>query len=806
MKRPLCSVAVLFIGGILLGQWLHPPLAALFTFAFLIGGAALFLSRARLWLLALLLTLAGWTDLNWHTAILSPDDLRLLAGSEPHIVVVRGVLRDTPTARIFERQGREHWHSSVVIDTQQIRLDNDDWRPAFGKIIAYAPGQLSSNFFSGQTVEVTGVLSPPPGPKAEGLFDAQAHYENEGIYHQLRTDSASAWNVALENPPRLEPLSDRFCDWARNALALGLQPEDNALHLIWTLTLDWKAPLTESVEDPFMRAGTFHIFAVDGLRIGLLAGIGIGLLRALRIPRAFCGLFVIPLIWSYAGLTGWPPSAVRAAIMMTIVIGGWAAHRPADLVNSLFAAAFIILLWDPRQLFQPGFQLSFLVVLSIAVVLPLVQKLFQSWLFKQDPFLPEALQPRWPVPAQAAAYFIFDISAISVAAWLGSIPLVAAYFHLFTPVSIPANILVVPLTALALMSSIGSLLTGAWLPGLAVLFNHSSWFLMNCIISLSQWAAHWTPGSYNVATPLPVTFVLYYLLLFSVLTGWLFRPKLKWPAALGIFVLCLVWGGQRVAESRTACLHFLPLEGGSAVFADRAGSAGFLFDCGNSVEAESVVKPFLAAHGVNDLDSLALTAGHIQTAGGANVLLTNFPTRQVFLNPARDRSAAYHDIIDQIKKTAHWQTVQSGDNVEGWSVLHPQASASFADADDNALAFFREINGHSILLLSTLGRSGQDSLGQTHPNLRADVVIAGLPARDEPLSEPLLNLLQPELIVIIDSEFPATRRAPARLRERLGRYPAPVFYCHDLGALKLVLRRDDLKLEDADGKVAWRQK
>jgi beta-lactamase superfamily II metal-dependent hydrolase len=201
-----------------------------------------------------------------------------------------------------------------------------------------------------------------------------------------------------------------------------------------------------------------------------------------------------------------------------------------------------------------------------------------------------------------------------------------------------------------------------------------------------------------------------------------------------------------------------------------------------------------------------LTAGHIQTAGGANVLLTNFPTRQVFLNPARDRSAAYHDIIDQIKKTAHWQTVQSGDNVEGWSVLHPQASASFADADDNALAFFREINGHSILLLSTLGRSGQDSLGQTHPNLRADVVIAGLPARDEPLSEPLLNLLQPELIVIIDSEFPATRRAPARLRERLGRYPAPVFYCHDLGALKLVLRRDDLKLEDADGKVAWRQK
>ena len=75
-----------------------------------------------------------------------------------------------------------------------------------------------------------------------------------------------------------------------------------------------------------MRAGTFHIFAVDGLRIGLLAGIGIGLLRALRMPRAVCGLLVVPVIWFYAGLTGWPASAVRAAVMMSIVIGGWAAE------------------------------------------------------------------------------------------------------------------------------------------------------------------------------------------------------------------------------------------------------------------------------------------------------------------------------------------------------------------------------------------------------------------------------------------------------------------------------------------------
>ena len=801
MKRPLCSVALLYIGGILVGQWFHPPLAALFALSFLSAFAALLWSRGRLYLLRSLLVLAGWTNLSWHTAIISPNDLRLLAGPEPEAVVVRGALRASPMPRIFERQGRELWHSSVVINAEQIRLSRG-WQPAFGKIIAYAPAILSSNIFSGQFVEVVGVLGPPPGPRADGLFDARSYYQHDAIYYQLRSASEDAWSIGPGTPSRKMPLSDRFSAWARKTLALGLGREDAPLRLIWTLALDWKAPLTATVEEPFMRAGTYHIFAVDGLRIGLLAGIGVGLLRALRLPRALCGLLVIPVIWFYAGLTGWPASAVRAAIMMSIVIVGWASHRPSDLVNSLFAAAFIILLWDPGQLFQPGFQLSFMVVLCIAVLLPLVRNLFRSWVFQKDPFLPETLKPRWPPLLHAAACFAIDTFALSLAAWLGSMPLAAAYFHLFTPISVPANFLVVPVTALALMSSIGSLLTGAWLPGLAVLFNHSSWFFMNCIIELSRWAAQWPPGAFNVSTPAPVTFVLYYLVLFSVLTGWIFRSRIKWAVAVAILGLSVCWLAQWAAENKTARLHFLPLNGGSAIFADNAGSReSLLFDCGNAAAAESVVKPFLRAQGVNTLDSFALTVGHVQDSGGAKVVLTNFSPGRVFINSVRDRSPAYRDVIDEIKQTAHWQALQSGDDAGGWSVLHPERSVRFDDADDNALVFWREINGHSILLLSALGRSGQDSLVENHPNLRADIVVAGLPATDEPLSEPLLHLIQPKLIIIIDSELPATRRASARLRQRLATHPVPVVYCRDAGALKLSLWRGGWGLKNASGEI-----
>src|SRR5207247_8918344 len=95
-----------------------------------------------------------------------------------------------------------------------------------------------------------------------------------------------------------------------------------------------------------------------------------GLLRAFGLTRATCGLLILPLIWFYTGLTGWPASAIRASIMLTVVVVGWALKRPSDLINSLFAAALIILIWQPQQLFQAGFQLSFFVVLCIILTLP----------------------------------------------------------------------------------------------------------------------------------------------------------------------------------------------------------------------------------------------------------------------------------------------------------------------------------------------------------------------------------------------------------------------------------------------------
>jgi competence protein ComEC len=794
MKRPLLPVALLYIGGILCGEYARPPLPFLFGAAFLMAALALAAPRGRIWLLGLLLVLTGWTGACWNTATLAPDDLRSLVGEPAEEARLRGVIETPPAQRIFERGHRELSRSSALIAANQIFI-GEGWQPAFGKVIATVPGVLSSNFFEGQSVEVAGVIRPPRGPLAAGMFDARSYDARQGVFYELRATSTNDFGVLNGGEARAAPISERFRRWAMKTLALGLPSEDEPLRLTWTLLLDWKPPLTAEVEEPFMRAGTYHIFAVDGLRIGLLAGICLGLLRLLQIRRAVCGAIVLPVVWFYAGLTGWPASAVRAAIMVSVVIAGWALRRPGDLINSLCAAAFIILLWEPEQLFQPGFQLSFLVVLCIALIVPPADEWIRGKLFRGDPMLPDTLQPRLPAALYTPARYLLEMFSLSLAAWLGSIPLAAYYFHLFTPVSVPANCVVVPATALALVSGMGSLLTGAWLPSLAALFNNASWALMKFILWFSRGAAHWPDSNFNAAAPPITVCVFYYAVLMVFVTGWIFRSRHRRAIYAGLFAAGLCLAVAWAVSKRTAHIHVLPLRGAPVVFVDSPGEGNVLVNCADAESAVEIVKPFLCAQGVNRLAAVFLAVGLLPDFGGAKVILDNFPANRVFIGAAATRSAAYRSLAAELRPAA----LHDGDRAGQWLVLHPGVADQFAQADNNALVLRRECNGRSILLLPALARDGQDALMRRHPELRADIVIAGLPQHDEPLCEPLLDMLRGSLIIIADAEFPANRRAAANLRQRLARRAEQVIYCHNNGALTLELAPRKYFLRTASG-------
>ncbi len=787
MKRPLLPVALFYTGGLLLAMAAQPPVVWLFTASFCLLIPAVIFSKIRMPLFWPLLVVVGWTNMVNRTAIISPQDIRIVAGNEPTIATVHGTLLETPSLRMRERGNEEFYRTLVQLNVAKISL-KDSQQTATGKIIVTSKGALPFEFYAGRDVEITGVLTPPQTPIAPGLFDYRIYLERQGVYYQLKANSLSDWRIVDSNTNNTPPLSDRFLNWAQQTLARGLPTEDEPLQLMWAMTLGWKTALTGEVNEPFMRSGTMHIFAISGLHIALIAAILVALMRIIRVPRAWCGVVVIPLIWFYTGATGWQSSAIRSTIMMTIIIGGWSLHRPSDLINSLAAAGFAILLWDPQQLFQAGFQLSFFVVLSIALFMPPLEKI-RDRLLAIDPLLAPEVIPKWKRDLRALSRVVLTSIVTSLAAWLGSLPLTAYYFHIFSPVTLLANLVVVPMSSITLMCNLGSLLCGDLLPWLTELFNHCGWAWMLAMIKVSRWCTE-LPGAFlYMPAPSAITFVLYYAVLVGSMSGWLWKAEQRRRTFAALLLVFAFYVWQYKQSRNETSLTVLPLNGGHAVHLDAPGwSDDWLIDCGNTNSVEFITRPYLRGRGVNKVPRLMLTHGDLRHVGGIYDLDKEFGIGEVIASSFRFRSVAYRRIFSEMQRAPNrLRTVHRSDIVGPWQVLHPTASDNATQADDGALVTTGEFNGTRILLLSDLGRTGQNFLFDRTPDLRADIVITGIPTQSEPINDALLDAIKPRLIIVADPEVPATERAKIQLQDRLALRNVQVLYTRLTGAITILL-------------------
>jgi ComEC/Rec2-related protein len=785
MKQPLILVALGYGAGVLTGHLVEAPLAGAFPVALALTLVALGSERLRPWLLPALLFLLGWINLGTRTAVVSPYDLRLLL-NEPRLVTVRARVVETPTEKVSQHGDKEKWRTLATLDVSQLRGARGDWQPAFGRIICRTAGLLSSNIVAGQRVEVTGVAQQPEPPLVAGTFDYRRHLELQGVYHELRVESARDWRLpGLPQPPTI---AERFRVWGQRTLAHGLPYQDEPLRLQWAMLLGWETALTTEVSEPFMRSGTMHIFAISGLHIALIAGIFVALLRALALPRIWCGVLVIPVLWFYTAATGWQASAIRSTVMMSVILLGWSMARPASLLNSLAVAACLILVWQPEQLFQAGFQLSFFVVLGIALLSPPIEK-FRVRMFQLDPLVPYALRPWWQRAGARGGVLVWKAFATSLAAFIGSVPLIAHYFHLFTPGSLLANLVVVPASTLALISGLGALVTGEFIPIATELFNHSGWFWMRAMMWLSHTASTLPAAWCHVSAPGPLLFTLYYGALLAACAGWFQHRVRRRIAVGGIIALAATWSFMWHSEHAGHHLTAVPLDAGHAVWVEPRRGDEWLFDSGNAGSFAFTLKPFLQSQGVNVIPQFMLTTGEARQIGGTEALLELFPARRAWSSPNSSRSPSYVAALSALERTSRLsRSATNGATLGPWHILHPQHGEDFRAADDDAVAALGEFDGVRVLLAANLGKAGQNALLARHPKVQADIVIAGWPGQGEPLAPEWIAALAPKLIVLMDAGRPVPTARARALEQRLRRSGATVLSARDTGSVNLRLQ------------------
>jgi len=735
-----------------------------------------------------LLVIAGAASFTLRTSVIAPDDLRTILGTEPREATIRGVLVDTPYQRVFDRDGAERWRTLARVEVETIRL-NDEWTSATGELIVTTPDILPDHFHDGQHVQIQGVVRRPPNALAPGLFDYRRYLKTQGIHYQLSVAYTNDWQL-LGSRAEL-PFSARFAPWARSMLARGL-PQDRYVELLWAMTLGWKTALSGEVSEPFMRSGTMHVFAISGLHIALIAAILVAGLKLFRLRLRTCAAIVLPTIWIYTMATGWQASAIRSTIMSSVLICGYCLARPANLLNSLLVAGFAILIWDPLQLFQAGFQLSFFVVLNISLLMPALDRLRERML-APDPFLPPQFRTRRFRWANWATHYILASFAVSLAAWLGSLPLIAYYFHLMTPVSLLANMVVVPLSSGALACNLATLAIGSLWPFAGELFNNCAWFLMLLMVKVSEWAAGVSIGVFHAKMPSLVDFVFYYALLLAVL-GWICREQFrKWAAGAMVAAIIPLAGGWWHSETISQMI-VLPLNGGSAVYVKHGDE--WLFDCGDLHSGRHITKPFLQGRGINRLPHLLLTHGDVRHVEAAPLIHETFAVKNLHMSAIRFRSAPYRSMQEHFRTNdIAIKSVAAGQRLGIWDILHPGEDTKFSQADDNTIVLFGKIFTQRILLLSDLGTPGQNALLERYPDLRANILVTGLPRESEPVADGFLDVVQPKIVIVADSESPAPERASERLRARLAKRNIRVIYTSDSGAVTINFSNDGLAIE-----------
>jgi beta-lactamase superfamily II metal-dependent hydrolase len=263
----------------------------------------------------------------------------------------------------------------------------------------------------------------------------------------------------------------------------------------------------------------------------------------------------------------------------------------------------------------------------------------------------------------------------------------------------------------------------------------------------------------------------------------------------------VIWGWNYCWHLPAPRLTILPVHGGTSIYYDAFGTENdLLIDVGSTNSVNFITKPFLRAQGVNRSPPLVLSHGDIHHMGGVEPFRQAFDIPRIYTSPVPFRSAPYRRILARLAKVPGLvNPTGRGQIVGNWKILHPDLADRYSRADDGAVVLKGMVRETSILLLSDLGRAGQADLLQRAEELRAEIVVTGLPAADEPLSEELLRAIQPRLIIISDSELPISERASPKLQERLNRTGRAVVYTRRAGAVTLDFERGSWRLHTTKG-------
>ncbi len=724
MNRPLIRITIAYILGITVAKAIDFPVLFSFLMIILFLGLSVsfILARKNIRFLILgLFLLTGLLNLQIRNLPPPKTDISHLPKNE-HVTVI-GVVDDEP--RLIEDR---------IFFTLRVSQVGQQKTTGLVSIISKA-----GDFEYGDKVEISGKLEELESLSNPGILSYADYLKNKGISYQIRSSRSPPEVLARGGGNPLKRVSIAL----KNKLIVVPQktlPEPYSTLLSSIVFGSRAAKASADIKETYKRAGVAHLLVASGMHLGILIGVCLFLVRSTRLPLWPGVLLTTMVNFLYAAMTGFGPSILRAAIMAEIMLVGLLFEREKEVYTSLALAAFIILLFSPKYLFEVGFQLSFAATWSLVYVAPVINERLKA-------FVPSSMS--------------ITLSA-AMAPVLTSVPITLFHFSQASLVAVFTNVLLLPWVGVIVILGFVSTVLGAVFLPLGELVNGSNlvllWVANRIVITLAS-----LPFAQVFMPPPKLPLIIGYYAGLAGMVEVFRRGRFPELSKFRLMVICLAVIGILFLNaafsnpSKGLIVTILDVGQGDSILIETPSGRKMLVDAGEKKMGERVVVPFLRKKGISKLDMVVLTHPHEDHVGGLPAVLDNIRVDTVLDPGFIYRSKSYQRFLDLIERNKiKYHLARAGQVIDFAQVkaqiLHP--TSAFLEGEDcninsSSVVFRMHYGKFSMLFTGDNEKEGEERILESCINsLPSTILKVGHHGSRTSTSALFLEAVNPEIAVI----------------------------------------------------------
>ena len=686
---------------------------------------------------------------------------------------------------------------SLLLDTQGIvESRTGTRRPTDGgvrlTVAGFAAASLTDRWRAGRTIRAPVLLRKPTTYGDPGLPDDVRGLARRGVALLGTVKSGSL----IEVIDRGDVLSEAAADaraWARRQLGHyvgGWDPRSGAIAI--AILIGDRSGLSDVDERRLQDAGTYHVIAISGGNIAILAAILLGVLRCLNLPPGSSAGITIAVLLFYGQIASGGASVSRAVTAACVYLGGRMIDQRGPPLNALAVAAFIGLAVSPLAAFDGGFILSFGATAGILLGVPRL-----AGALARGPLAPRREKGSRPsVLRRAASGAIRAVGSLltaTICAEIALTPVSALLFSRITIAGLALNFIAIPLMTVAQAAAMCTLAATAGSERAAYACGYVTHIASSYLVRSAALVEYMPWASQLVVAPPWWLIAGYYAFCFCLLTRRYWRFGLLGVAGAMVLMVAPTSFALPLPRPRPGILRvvFLDVGQGDAtlvqfpdartILVDAGGVPGSGFDIG-----ERVISPALHALGVRSIDTLVVTHGDPDHIGGAPAVLRRFAPRQVWEGVPVPPHPALRDLESSaLAAGASWRTVQSHDHELDSGVqvrvLHPPLpdwERQRVRNEDSVVLELR-LGDVSIVLPGDIGREAEQLLVPRLATGPITIVKAPHHGSATSSTQPFVSTLHPAAVI-----FSVGRG------NHFG-HPAPLVVARYAAAHSMVFRTDE---------------